>query len=214
MLRAAALRALSTRNATAADATARKALDDAYPRVRSDALSVLAKGSDAIEVLSSSARKDLWFSVRVAALDNLPAKLADVTPLTAAVGDRSSPVRAAAIRALRRQHAASAWPVIAPHVADGTEYPEVIAEGIGFAKALCVTQAATELRDVVTRGLKPDAFPPDVDLALSALDALITLGGEHAAWAVARSNVPMVPEPMRREMQRLAKAGAACVATE
>ncbi len=214
MLRAAALQALTARGAEQAPALAHKALLDPYPRVRSGALRALATAPDKLEIYSSSVHKDKWFLVRIAALDELRDEPGSAELLTSAVDDRTAVVRAAAIRGLRRQRTTAAWPKIGPHVLKSDEYPEVIAEGIGFAKALCIQDAGAALQEVVTRGLKPDAWPPDVDLALSALEALVALGGEHAAWALQRSAVPLVPEAMRKAMERDAKAGAGCMPTE
>ena len=120
-------------------------------------------------------------------------------------------VRTAAIRGLRRQRVVAAWPAIAAHVEAAQEYPEVIAEGIGFARAFCVQDASAALQAVATRGLRPDAWGPDQELGLRALEALGSLGGDAGAWALGQAGNPIVPPALRTSLERLAKSAAPCV---
>lgn len=213
MLRAAALAALSARGATQAKQVATQALADPYPRVRTAALASLANGQDGVELLSRYARDDKWFLVRTAALDGLPKSPRAESTLRAALADKTAAVRAAAIAGLRRQAVISAWTAIAPHVEDPKEYPEVIGEGISFARVLCVADATAALEAVVVRGLKPEAWQPDQELALGALEALGMLGGSGGTWAADQANNPLVPAPVRAKLERAAKSPTACVPT-
>ncbi len=210
MLRAAALQALQARSAADARSVAAAALEDPYPRVRATAIGALASRPDSSELLSRSARNDKWFLVRSAAVSGLAAHPEAQPVILAAVGDRSALVRAAAIHALGSQHAVSAWPTIAPHADDAKEYPEVIAEAVAFAKAQCVKSAGPALQQVVVRGLRPDAWGPDQDLALRALEALSALGGESASWAAQRAKGSNLPEPVRAAAAKAAKADVVC----
>jgi hypothetical protein len=210
MLRAAALEALAARGAASALHTAKTALRDDYPRVRAHALAVLAKDQDSLELLSRYARKDEWFLVRSAALQALPDSDASRSTMQEALRDRSPIVRAAAIRALRRVRAGQAWPAVQPLVANAEEFPEVISDGIAYARALCLAAASGTLQDVVKRGLRPEAWTADQELALGALEALTQLGGEHAKWAQQHSNLPMVPASMRTAAERAVSHPVQC----
>ncbi|HEX4355018.1 MAG TPA: HEAT repeat domain-containing protein, partial [Polyangiales bacterium] len=161
MLRMAALSALQARRSTATVGEAKRALTDDYPRVRANALKVLSSNSPDIELLSRYARDDKWFLVRAAAIESLPNLPNAQAVMVAATGDRTPAVRAVAIHALQRAGVASAWPRIQKLLENAEEYPEVLAEGIAFAKALCVVAAAPSLHAVVERGLQPDAWAPD-----------------------------------------------------
>ncbi|HKP55185.1 MAG TPA: HEAT repeat domain-containing protein [Polyangiales bacterium] len=211
MLRSAALEALEARRTPAALPAAKSALTDSYPRVRARALHVLSSDHDSIAVLAQYARKDEWFLVRAAALTALPDAAAARSAMLESLADSSPVVRAAAIHALRRVHAADAWPKIEPLVANTEEYPDVIEAGVAFARALCLDRAAPTLQEVVKRGLRPEAWTADQELAQSALEALTHLGGEHAKWAVQRMAAPIVPPSVRAAAERAAAQPQRCV---
>jgi hypothetical protein len=210
MLRTAALTALHARGAAGAPAAARLALADDYPRVRAGALKVLSGPSADLELLGRYARDDAWFLVRAAALEALPNAPAAQPIMLSSLGDRTPAVRATAVRALQRAQLRAAWKRIQPLVENREEYPEVIAEGIAFAKALCVVDAATSLQSVVTRGLQPDAWAPDQELALSALEALTSFGGGYAAWARDHAVGPLVPKELHDAAAHAAEKLGAC----
>jgi len=205
MLRAAALAALQARQSASAPSSAERALSDAYPRVRAAAIKVLGTSSTKFELVAQHAREDKWFLVRAAAVDALPTVPAGVQVMTAALKDKTPTVRATAVRALLRAHAVSAWKAIKGMVENAEEYPEVIGAGIGFARGLCVTAAAPSLQAVVVRGLRPEAWSADQELALAALETLSALGGDAARWARDHAQGPLVP----KQVQSAAAAAAA-----
>jgi HEAT repeat protein len=211
MLRAAAIQALAERKAPSAQATAQRALGDAYPRVRASAVAVLAKSPSGVELLTDQVRNDKWFLVRRAALEELPDSPAARSWFTAALADPIATVRAAAIHALARIGAPEAWPKIEPALQNPEEYPEVIGEAIAFARALCVRAADPSLRTVVARGLKPDAWNQDQELALEALEVLSSFGGEAANWARDRAASPLVPKEVQLAAAAALKQRSACV---
>jgi hypothetical protein len=211
MLRSAALDALDARRTPAALSAAKTALKDSYPRVRARALRVLANDHDSASVLVAYARKDEWFLVRAAALQVLPDAGGGRAAMLESLHDPSPIVRAAAMRALRRVHARDAWASIEPIVLNAEEYPDVIGEGVAFARALCLDAAATTLQDVVKRGLRPNAWTADQELAFGALEALTHLGGANAKWALQRSAAPLVPANIRTAAARAVNQLAACV---
>jgi hypothetical protein len=210
MLRAAALDALSARHAPDALTQARKALNDTYPRVRATALHSLAHDPAAFELLAQAAHDDKWFLVRQAALDNLPDSTRARVVWVSAIKDRTPTVRAAAVRALAHAHAAEAFDQIQPLLDNAQEYPEVIAEAVAFAKGLCVSRSAPSLQAVAVRGLKPDAWSADQELALSALDALSSLGGESAKWAHDHAEGPLVPKAVQSAAAAAVAKPASC----
>ena len=91
-----------------------------------------------------------------------------------------------------------AWPLVKRRLEDKEEWPEVLSEGVRFARELCVHQAGDTLIALMKRGLKPDAWEPDADLGLQALSALLQLGGEPAKSATRLANEPGVRPPSRR----------------
>ena len=211
MLRSAALEALEARRTPAALQAAKAALSDSYPRVRARALHVLASDRESVEVLASYARKDEWFLVRAVALGVLPDSPTSRKAMLESLRDNSPIVRASAINALRRVRAAEAWPSIEPLVANAEEYPDVIEAGVGFARALCLDSAGHTLQDVVKRGLRPEAWTADQELALGALEALTHLGGQNAQWAVQRTAAPIVPPSVRAAATRAVAQPTRCV---
>jgi hypothetical protein len=210
MLRAQALEALRVRTPTRASAVARRALADDYPRVRSSALKVLADDPAAFSLLAERATKDKWFLVRQAAIENLPDSDQARTLFVSVLSDRTPAVRAAAVHALYRVRDVGAWSKIQPLVANGEEFPEVISEGVAFAKGLCVTASIPTLQAVVTRGIRPEAWTGDQDLALSALDALSAFGGDAAVWARDHAVSPLVPKEMQMAAAAAAQKPASC----
>jgi hypothetical protein len=210
MLRSAALEALAQRNAPNLQSVAQRALDDSYPRVRASAVTVLAKVPAALQTLSEKARGDKWFLVRRSALDELPDSATARAWFTAALEDPIAVVRAGAIRALARVGAIEAWPKIEPALQNPEQYPEVIGEAVAFSRALCVRAAIPGLRQVVTRGLKPDAWTADQELALSALEVLSAFGGEEALWAQSHATSPLVPKEVQLAAAAATKRPAAC----
>ena len=204
MLRAAAVSALEARRAASAMSTAEIALKDEYPRVRAAALKVLGNDSSKLEILSTYAQDDKWFLVRAAAVEALPSAPAGRKVMIAALKDKTPTVRATAARALQHAGAVEAWGQVRPLIENAEEYPEVIGAGISFARALCVKQSAPSLQAVVKRGLNPEAWSADQELALAALETLSALGGEAAAWARDHAQGPLVP----KQVQAAAAAAA------
>jgi hypothetical protein len=92
------------------------------------------------------------------------------------------------------------------------EWPEVIAESIRFAAGLCVREAGPQLQAALQRGVKPDAWEPDVDNALLALDALMRLGGPDAKAALETANLPISPEVFKTAARTQQEKPAACAA--
>lgn len=210
MLRSAALEALAQRKAPSTQSVAQRALEDKYPRVRASAVAVLSKSPASFELLSKKVLKDHWFLVRRTALDELPDSPDARRWFVTELADPIAVVRASAIRALTRVRAIESWPKIEPALQNPEEYPEVIAEAVAFAQTLCVRAAVPGLRQVVTRGLKPDAWSADQELALSALEAISAFGGEDAVWAHAQAASPLVPKEVQLAAAAALKRAPAC----
>lgn len=193
MLRAAAIEGLAEHEAAQTEAIATSALKDAYPRVRMAAATALGPHRNAQLPLATSALRDKWPMVRVAALDAIAAQPGAEPVLRKAVGDGSRKGRAAAIRGLTLARVSGAWPLVKQRLEDKEEWPEVLSEGVRFARELCVHQAGDTLLALLRRGAKPDAWEPDADLGLQALGALLQLGGEAAKSATQLANRAGVP---------------------
>jgi tetratricopeptide (TPR) repeat protein len=210
MLRSSALEALAQRRAPKLQSVAERALDDDYPRVRAAAVTVLAKLPGTFDVLNQKARLDNWFLVRRTALEALPDSAQARRWFEASLADPIAVVRASAIHSLMRVGASEAWPKIDPALHNPEEYPEVIAEAVSFARALCVHDAVPGLREVVTRGLKPDAWSQDQELALAALETISAFGGDDARWAAAHATAPQVPKEVQLAAAAATKHPPAC----
>jgi hypothetical protein len=178
--------------------------------VRAVAVSVLAPLPGSVQHLSKSAREDEWFLVRQTALEKLPDGPESRRWFESALKDKTPVVRASAIAALARVRAAESWLQVQPLLDNAEEYPEVLAQGIGFARALCLAAAVPSLRKIVARGIQPDAWTADQDLALSALETLSAFGGEAAAWARDHAVGPTVPKEVQLAAAAAAKRPAAC----
>lgn len=203
MLRDAALAALAERGASAAPQIATHAADDPYPRVRARAAAVLARTTQGRERVRQLATGDRFPLVRAAATAALAR-----TPLGAAVArralaDNAISVRTAGVRAIAESGDRSAWPLVAERLEDDDEWPSVIAEGVGLARARCIQEAAAPLGVVLRRGLRPDAWAPDVDLATLALRALVALGGEPGEEALRVASRATSPGALRAAVPRL-----------
>jgi hypothetical protein len=194
MLRTAALEALDERRAADIDRYARAALKDEYPRVRIAGLSILKRRSKPFAVLYERAQHDPWPMVRAAALDGLIDDPNGMSMLVRATEDPAKIVRATAIRTLLARADRLAWSAVERRLLDDNEWPRVNAEAVAFAKELCVAEAETALKKILDRGLQPKAWLPDVELAASALDALIALKGKENSQSLIESALaPFAP---------------------
>ena len=197
MLRAAALDALATRGASRATEVAREALDDSYPRVRVAALEVLADDDAMVERIAVAARRDGWPMVRAKAVAALADDPRALPVVRAAVEDRSKAVRAAAIRALTEARDRESIARVAARLEDGEEFAEVWSAAIAYARALCVPELVEPIVEVLRRGMRPNAWATDVEVAVEAVHALSLLGGEDADEALDRAASDLAPPAIR-----------------
>ncbi|HEY8428185.1 MAG TPA: hypothetical protein VIL20_07415 [Sandaracinaceae bacterium] len=211
MLRAAALEALGRRNAERRIEAARRALEDPYPRVRAEAVRVLDAADAADDAIARAAARDAWPLVREAAVKALWDRPAQRGVVRAAVRDRSQRVRRAAILALARARDREAWPLVRARLADGQEWPEVTVAALRYVSELCVRDAGEVVAAVMRRGLSPQAWPPDVDVAALAVDVALLLGGpaaEEARRLEGREDVPAgMRAALRRRLERPGRCG-------
>jgi hypothetical protein len=81
---------------------------------------------------------------------------------------------------------------------------------VTLARALCVNASIPSLRAVVLRGLQPDAWSQDQELALSALEALSGFGGDAAAWARDHAVGPVIPKEVQLAAAAAVQRTSAC----
>jgi HEAT repeat protein len=211
MLRAAALASLSARGAQSTPVTARRALSDPYPRVRLAAIGALPSGRGTTALLAPLMRRDPWPMVRAAVVGALAADPDVARLLAAALADNSKQVRAAVVRALHARGDRGAAPLVAARLLDSDEWPEVMEAGIAYARELCVVELAAPLSALMVRGMRHDAWAPDVDLSVAAVEALGVLGGQVATEALERASSPASPGPIRQAASRARQHGESCV---
>jgi hypothetical protein len=201
MLRREAARAVATwPRDEESRALARPLLDDPYPRVRAaaaTALAALEPTARDVEAIAVLARRDKWPLARAAGIEALTGFERALPILRVGVDDPSRRVRAAAIDALRVRADDGSWSRIEARMNDDGEWPEVISAGIRFARERCLEVGVPTLTAVIERGRRPDAWAPDVDLAMAAIDALVAIGGAEAEATLARAASESSPPPLR-----------------
>lgn len=203
MQRDAALLALRSRHTEELSTTAAALLQDAYPRVRVRAISVLAVDDTNASELTRLSREDTWPMVRATALGALALVHRGEPQARQALRDVQHTVRAAAIRALADLDARDAWPEIAAMLLSDSEWPDVIEAGLVFARTECVSDATDALVSVMRRGLRPNAWAPDQDLTGLALNVGATLGGTAAEETLRIAARETSPAALRGEAARL-----------
>jgi HEAT repeat protein len=201
MLRAAAIEALAERKSEQNARVAAGALRDPYPRVRAAAAAALASHPEVQPLLVEHAVRDRWPMVRAAALDAVASQPGAEPVLRKGVGDASRIGRAAAVRGLTKARIRGAWPLVKARLEDKEEWPEVLTESVRFAAALCIREADEVLLRLLERGIKPDAWEPDADLAVQALEALLKLGGQAAKKATRLANSPTAAPSFRAAVE-------------
>ncbi|MCU0672298.1 MAG: HEAT repeat domain-containing protein [Myxococcota bacterium] len=201
MLRREAVRAIATwPHDDESRALARPLLDDPYPRVRAAAATALAALEPTerdVEAIAVLARRDKWPLVRAAGIEALTGFERALPILRVGVDDPSRRVRAAAIDGLRVRADDGSWARIEARMNDDGEWPEVISAGIRFARERCLEAGVPTLTAVIERGRRPDAWAPDVDLAMAAIDALVAIGGAEAEATLTRAASESSPPPLR-----------------
>lgn len=210
MLRAAAVEALARRDAERRVEAARRALSDDYPRVRTEAVRVLDAADQGDDVLAALAREDSWPLVRAAAVEALWDRPSGRAVVRAAVRDRSQRVRRSAVLALARARDREAWPLVRARLADANEWPQVTVAALRYVHDLCLREASDVLVAVIRRGLEPEPFQPDVDVAAVAVDLALLLGGPAAEEARSLSDRPDVPASMRAALERRLRSPGRC----
>ena len=213
MLRAAALEALEARRSPKLSDTARTALDDAYPRVRIAGMHALRTSSADLERIAVLARRDPWPMVRSEAVLQLAPQRRARDVIRAALGDAKESVRAAAVVAITRAGDRAAWPLVAARLADDDEWPIVISAGLELARALCSQDAHGAVMAVLQRGQRDDAWAPDAEMAVLALETAVMIGGALADDARQVAERSSAPESLRGAARRLReRSAAACSA--
>jgi len=127
-----------------------------------------------------------------------------------ALGDPAKSVRAAAVRSLARRRETDAWNRVAERLQDEDEWPVVMAEAIGFARALCLADALPVLRRVVNRGLQPGAWEKDVELAAQAIETLALTGGPEVRSTLEAAMAPTAPALLRATAKRASRSRKRC----
>lgn len=210
MLRAAAVQALEQREAPDRLEVARAALEDDYPRVRVQAVHILDQLDEDDARLATIARQDSWPMVREAAVDALWSRPAGQDAVRRAARDRSPRVRQTAIRGLTRAGDREAWPLVRARLTDSDEWPQVTVAALRYVRQLCVPGAEEAVLAVLRRGLEPDAWAPDVDVAAVAVDLALVLGGELGETATRLASREDAPAQIRAALRRRQESPATC----
>jgi HEAT repeat protein len=210
MLRSEAIAALALRRSPRLAEAARRGLDDAYPRVRVAAADALGGDAASLRAVATLARRDPWPMVRASATSALGGSAEARPVVRAALGDRAQVVRAAAVRASIEAEDRGALDRVAQRLTDEDEWPEVIEAGIAYARELCLTALIDPLVAVLRRGMRPDAWAPDVDSAVLAVQALGLLGGQDARSALRSALSESAPGAIRAAAARAEREPGGC----
>ncbi|MBN1654292.1 MAG: hypothetical protein JXA30_11025 [Deltaproteobacteria bacterium] len=211
MLRKAALEALDEGGTTNSCRYATKTLKDTYPRVRVAGLSILSRRCKRFDLVSERAQKDLWPMVRAAAVSELVSDPNAGKTIVRAIDDPAKIVRAAAIKTLLARKERRAWRVIEKRLLDDNEWPRVLAEAIAFAKELCIVESVDSLKRVFDRGLQPQSWLPDAELAASALDAIMFLKGKDGSKSFLESaSVSFAPPSLQAVVKQANRYSKPC----
>lgn len=196
MLRFAALRTLSPSTSQAAF---EQGLGDPYPRVRAVAAAKTTRAPWAQARIHALATEDPWAFVRAQALTAASHR----TPnrwTARGLNDRHENVRAAAIRVQLRQ-TTPMDPEVARRInrrlADDDEWPVVLQAGVELARSRCEPALVAGLTSIIERGIRPNAWAPDEEVASSAIVALAAIASPEALEVVQRV-AAAAPGPVQR----------------
>ncbi|MEM9194870.1 MAG: HEAT repeat domain-containing protein [Myxococcota bacterium] len=203
MLRSAAIEAL--RIHAPESPAIRAALQDDYPRVRVAAIESLGS----IPQVAELGRTDRWPMVRAAAITHLDGDSARRLARRG-LADDSMLVRAAAVEKLTLLRDGTIAPRIAERLADADEWPRVIEAAIGYAREVCVPELGEALAEVVRRGIRPNAWAPDVEMAALAIEAIVRVGAEDAEAMVRRAQAETAPASVRQAAAQAAARPNRC----
>ncbi|MEQ9651594.1 MAG: hypothetical protein RLO52_39180, partial [Sandaracinaceae bacterium] len=118
--------------------------------------------------------------------------------------------RQTAIRGLTRAGDREAWPLVRARLTDSDEWPQVTVAALRYVRQLCVPGAEEAVLAVLRRGLEPDAWAPDVDVAAVAVDLALVLGGELAETATRLASREDAPAQIRAALRRRQESPATC----
>lgn len=182
-----------------------KALEDGDVRVREAAVQALGSPDAAFAGTALGARleKDEWPLVRAAVADALakhPASAALDEPLTSALGDDSSLVRARSVRALGERRVTSAAGRIRDRLEDADEWPEVRAEAARSLGVLCDDDSADILAAFAKKLTDPMASPDAQLIGAASVQAL----GRLAQPQLAKQLAPLLDKKAPPQAHRAA----------
>jgi HEAT repeat protein len=192
-----------------------KALEDRDVRVREAAVQALG-GPDAVfagKALSLRLEQDDWPLVRAAAADALakhPASPVLDEPLTSALGDDSSLVRARTVRALGERRVTSAAGRIRDRLEDADEWPEVRAEAARSLGVLCDGESADILAAFAKKLTDPMASPHAQLIGNASVQALGRLAQPSLAQQLAPLTDKKAPPQARRAAALALQARVTC----
>ncbi|MDF3067435.1 MAG: repeat protein [Polyangiaceae bacterium] len=192
-----------------------KALEDRDVRVREAAVQALG-GPDAVfagKALSLRLEQDEWPLVRAAAADALakhPASPVLDEPLTSALEDDSSLVRARSVRALGERRVTSAAGRIRDRLEDAEEWPEVRAEAARSLGVLCDGESADILAAFAKKLTDPMASPHAQLIGNASVQALGRLAQPSLAQQLAPLTDKKAPPQARRAAALALQARVTC----
>jgi HEAT repeat protein len=191
------------------------ALQDREVRVREAAVQALAvpEAAFASSALTARLEKDEWPLVRAAVADALakhPASPALDEPLTDALADDSSLVRARSVRALGERGVTAAADRIRDRLEDAEEWPEVRAEAARSLGVLCDAESAEVLAAFAKKLADPMASPEAQLIGGASVQALGRLGLPSLAQQLAPLTNKKAPPHARRVAATALSARITC----
>jgi hypothetical protein len=118
-------------------------------------------------------------------------------------------VRVTALWALAERGDRQAAELVGERLTDEGEWPAVIEAAMDYARHVCATELVEGLWHVVRRGTRPNAWGPDLDLAIRAVETIGMVGGPQASEPLEAASGSMVAG-VRHAAERARQRGAVC----
>jgi hypothetical protein len=181
-----------------------RALGDAVPRVRAEAIRLLPVDGAARPLIARSLQRDRWPRVRAVAAERLAGDAGSAAVLLDALEDPSVPVVQAALSSLERTPSAAIGPRLLAFARDASRNPTLRIDALGALGARCDRAQVQEIEALAVSQLDPALPELEQRVGHAALAAVARIDPARARAALAR----MDANGMARSAIEVAARGA------